>query len=85
MAGAAPPPPPQQAKEPEIPTHAEIFTGGKIRLRQIVLKLTPGNKTKVMEKAKMIYREASTVRISLNWPKNTLTMPVRPAVEILDP
>jgi peptidyl-prolyl cis-trans isomerase SurA len=63
-AGVAPPQPPQQAKEPEIPTHAEIFIGGKIRLRQIVLKVpAAGNRkavAKVMEKAKMIYREAST-------------------------
>jgi peptidyl-prolyl cis-trans isomerase SurA len=62
--GTAPPPPPTDRKPPEIPTHAEVFIGGKVRLRQIVLKLPSDAKrkdaAKVMEKAKLVYREAST-------------------------
>lgn len=60
----APPQPPEQEAKPNIPTHEELFIGGKIRLRQISLKI-PGEKKpkdveRVMETAKKIYREAQT-------------------------
>jgi peptidyl-prolyl cis-trans isomerase SurA len=62
--GTAPEPPQQETKQPEIPTHTEIFVGGKVRLRQIALKIPSDGKrkdaSKVMEKAKLVYREAST-------------------------
>lgn len=62
--GTAPAPPPQEKKLPEIPTHQEVFIGGKVRLRQILLKLPSDGKrkeaAKVMEKAKLVYREANT-------------------------
>jgi peptidyl-prolyl cis-trans isomerase SurA len=59
-----PPQAPKQEKAPEIPTHEELFLGGKLRLRQITLKL-PQNaqkreKERVIEKAKHIYQEAMT-------------------------
>ncbi len=53
-----------EAKIPEIPTHEEMHIGGKVRLRQITLKIPPnakaGNAAKVMDKAKHIYKEAMT-------------------------
>jgi len=58
--------PPQDSKdstEPEIPTDIEIYVGGKVRLRQIVLKIPSRDKKemeKVMAKAKKIYHEAIT-------------------------
>lgn len=60
----APPQPPEQEAKPNIPTHEELFVGGKIKLRQITLKI-PGEKKpkdieRVMETAKKIYREAQT-------------------------
>src|SRR5208283_4775284 len=50
--------------KPQIPTHEEVYVGGKLRLRQITLKL-PADKNrksadKMVEKAKQIYREAMT-------------------------
>ncbi len=60
----APASPPQPDKIPEIPTHEELFTGGKLRLRQITLKLPaepkPRDVERIMEKAKQIYKEAQT-------------------------
>lgn len=54
---------PEQDK-PNIPTHEDIYTGGKIRLRQITLKMPTDKKSKdigkVMETAKQIYKEAQT-------------------------
>ncbi|MFZ5868228.1 MAG: peptidylprolyl isomerase [Thermodesulfobacteriota bacterium] len=48
----------------EIPTHETIYTGGKVRLKQITLKIDPANKQKskanVEAKAKRIFQEAST-------------------------
>ena len=58
--------PPQASKQstgPEIPTHVEVYVGGKVRLRQIVLKIPSRDKKdmeKVMAKAKKIYHEAVT-------------------------
>ncbi len=58
--------PPRDSKdstEPEIPTDIEIYVGGKVRLRQIVLKIPSRDKKeteKVMAKAKKIYHEAVT-------------------------
>jgi peptidyl-prolyl cis-trans isomerase SurA len=56
--------PPQESAKPEIPTHEEVFVGGKVRLRQITLKL-PQKKDKrdiekLMATAKKIYEEAMT-------------------------
>lgn len=56
--------PAQPAKEPEkieIPTHEDIYIGGKIRLKQITLKI-PGNRQpkdveKMMEKARTIFKD----------------------------
>ncbi len=50
--------------QPAIPTHEELYVGGRLRLRQITLKL-PADKSrkniaKVTEKAKQIYKEAMT-------------------------
>lgn len=54
---------PEQDK-PNIPTHEEVQIGGKIRLRQITLKLPSDKKSKdvnkAMETAKQIYKEAQT-------------------------
>lgn len=54
---------PEQDK-PNIPTHEDIYTGGKIRLRQITLKMPSDKKSKdiakAMETAKQIYKEAQT-------------------------
>lgn len=62
--GPAPAPQAKETKEPEIPTHEDLYVGGKIRLRQIVVKLPqnpkPKDKAKAMEKAKLIYRDAMT-------------------------
>ncbi len=49
---------------PAIPTYEQLFVGGRLRLRQITLKM-PADKSrksvaKVMEKAKQIYKEAMT-------------------------
>jgi len=50
--------------QPEIPTHETIYTGGKIRLKQITLKIDPAERQKskanVAAKAKRIFQEAST-------------------------
>jgi parvulin-like peptidyl-prolyl isomerase len=55
---------PQEPPKPEIPKEIEIFTGGKVRLRQITLKMPEKAKKhdqeKLMEQAKLVYREAST-------------------------
>ncbi|MGC8602738.1 MAG: peptidylprolyl isomerase [Desulfomonilaceae bacterium] len=60
----APAQPPEQESKPNIPTEERIFTGGKIRLRQITLKLGGGKKPKdvqkVMETAKKVYENAQT-------------------------
>jgi peptidyl-prolyl cis-trans isomerase SurA len=59
----APPQAPKQSAVPEIPTHVEVYVGGKVRLRQIVLKIPSRDKKemeKVMAKAKKIYHEAIT-------------------------
>jgi parvulin-like peptidyl-prolyl isomerase len=58
------PPRAQEPPKPEIPKEIEVYSGGKIRLRQITLKMPEKAKKhdqeKVMEQAKVIYREAST-------------------------
>ncbi len=56
--------PPEQSEKPKIPTEEQIFTGGKIRLRQITLKIGRETKAKdvrkVMETAKKIFQDAQT-------------------------
>ncbi len=54
--------PQREEKQQEIPTHEDIYMGGKIRLRQITLKLDDKGKNveKQMDKAKLIFREAMT-------------------------
>lgn len=56
--------PPEEQVKPNIPTHEEIFLGGKIRLRQITLKTPADAKAKdvqrLMETAKRIYEESMT-------------------------
>ena len=59
----SPPQAPKESTGPEIPTHMDIYVGGKVRLRQIVLKIPSRDKKdmeKVMAKAKKIYHEAVT-------------------------
>ena len=57
-------PGPQQGEEtkPNIPTHEEVYVGGKVRMQRIVLKIPSGGKKKDLEKvrntAKEIYRKA---------------------------
>jgi peptidyl-prolyl cis-trans isomerase SurA len=62
--GPAPAPQAKEEKEPQVPTHVDVYVGGKVRLRQITIKLPqnpkPKDTAKAMEKAKMIYREAMT-------------------------
>ena len=57
-----PPKMPEQQAKPNIPTHEELYVGGKIRLRQITLKISPDAKgkdvQKVMATAKRIYEDA---------------------------
>ena len=57
-----PAPAPKEQAEPVIPTHMDVYVGGKVRLRQIILKMPSDKKDmpKVMEKAKKIYHEAVT-------------------------
>ncbi|MGC8658207.1 MAG: peptidylprolyl isomerase [Desulfomonilaceae bacterium] len=56
--------PPEQSEKPNVPTEEQIFTGGKIRLRQITLKIAgekkPKDVAKVMETAKKIFQAAQT-------------------------
>jgi len=59
-----PSPPPDEQAKPNIPTHEDLYVGGKLRMRQITLKL-PGDKNsknaqKVVELAKKIYRDTMT-------------------------
>ncbi|MFA6222376.1 MAG: peptidylprolyl isomerase [Desulfomonilaceae bacterium] len=60
----APPAPPEEESKPNIPTEEKVFLGGKIRLRQITLKVGGGKKPKdvqrVMETAKTVYQKAQT-------------------------
>ncbi len=64
MEGMAPAQPPEQEAKPNIPTEQQIYKGGKIRLRQITLKVAGGKKPKdvkkVMETAKKVYEDAQT-------------------------
>jgi peptidyl-prolyl cis-trans isomerase SurA len=43
---------PQEEEKPKVPTHKEVFTGGKLRLRQIILHMT--NPADKKEKEKII-------------------------------
>jgi len=56
--------PPRKEAKPEIPTHETRYVGGRVRLRQITLKIPPGagrkTREKVFAKAKRIHREAVT-------------------------
>ncbi len=64
MEGMAPAQPPEQEAKPNIPTEQQVYKGGKIRLRQITLKIAGGKKPKdikkVMETAKKVYEDAQT-------------------------
>jgi len=55
---------PKEQAEPEIPTHMDTYVGGKVRLRQITLKIPTGAKKKEIEKVEAkageIYRQAMT-------------------------
>jgi parvulin-like peptidyl-prolyl isomerase len=59
-----PTPEPQEEEKPKVPTHKEVFLGGKLRLRQIVLKITnPNNakeKDKVIQTVRKIFDEIKT-------------------------
>ncbi len=63
MESLRPPKMPEEQVKPNIPTHEEIYLGGKLRLRQITLKIPPDAKPKdlqrIMGTAKRIYEEAS--------------------------
>ncbi len=58
----SPAPAPKEQPAPEIPTHMDVYVGGKVRLRQIILKMPSDKKDipKVVAKAKKIYHEAVT-------------------------
>ncbi|MEJ2717884.1 MAG: peptidylprolyl isomerase, partial [Deltaproteobacteria bacterium] len=61
-----PPAPPKQQVKPEIPTHQELLVGGRVRLRQITLKIPAGASRKrraaIVAKANRIYQETITGR-----------------------
>jgi peptidyl-prolyl cis-trans isomerase SurA len=63
MESLRPPKMPEDQAKPNIPTHEEIYLGGKLRLRQITLKIPPDAKPKdlqrIMGTAKRIFEEAS--------------------------
>jgi peptidyl-prolyl cis-trans isomerase SurA len=56
--------PPEEQVKPNIPTHEEVHVGGKIRLRQITLKMPADAKQKdaqrLMNTAKRIFEESMT-------------------------
>ncbi|MEI7448627.1 MAG: peptidylprolyl isomerase [Desulfomonile sp.] len=60
--GLTPARPPGEQVKPDIPTHEEMFIGGKIRLRQITLKIPSEAKQKdvqkVMEISKRIFQDS---------------------------
>jgi peptidyl-prolyl cis-trans isomerase SurA len=60
----APPAPPEEESKPNIPTEEKVFLGGKVRLRQITLKVggekKPKDVQRVMETAKTVYQQAQT-------------------------
>lgn len=53
----------EESIKPNIPTHEELYQGGKIRLRQITLKIPadakPKDAQKIMETAKRIFEETA--------------------------
>lgn len=55
---------PEEGTKPEIPTHETIYTGGKIRLRQITLPLPPAGdpkkKAEALAKARKIIEDVQT-------------------------
>jgi peptidyl-prolyl cis-trans isomerase SurA len=55
------PPAPQDEPKPEIPTHKEVYVGGRLHLRQIVLKPPEGRNRQAQEKfvglVKQVYQE----------------------------
>lgn len=58
---AQPPMPAQALEKPEIPTHEDVYVGGKVRLRRLTLKAPNGDKRaqrKFQAKMRDIYREA---------------------------
>jgi parvulin-like peptidyl-prolyl isomerase len=56
--------PPKREVKPDIPTHEDLLVGGRIRLRQITLKIPKGASRKkraaIMAKANRIYQETLT-------------------------
>ena len=64
MARPASPEPPTDKFQPDVPTHQEIYVGGKVRLRLLTLKMPPrGNKAalrKLKRKAEIISKELLT-------------------------
>jgi peptidyl-prolyl cis-trans isomerase SurA len=53
---------PEQSGKPQVPTHAEVYQGGELKLQQIVLKPandSPKEKEKLLVTAKKIYEEVS--------------------------
>jgi peptidyl-prolyl cis-trans isomerase SurA len=63
-AAAPHPNPREKIEKPKIPTHETVYSGGKVRLRQITLRIPQeakeGQKRQIVEKADRIYKEAST-------------------------
>ncbi|MBI5569932.1 MAG: peptidylprolyl isomerase [Desulfomonile tiedjei] len=62
LLGKLHPEPQAQDAKPQIPTHAEVYQGGELRLQQIVLKAAnnnPKEKEKMVAAAKKIYEEVS--------------------------
>jgi peptidyl-prolyl cis-trans isomerase SurA len=59
-----PPAPPKHQAKPDIPTHQELLVGGRVRLRQITLKIPAGASRKrraaIAAKANRIYSETLT-------------------------
>jgi peptidyl-prolyl cis-trans isomerase SurA len=64
VASLTPSPPPEEQAKPNIPTHEDLYVGGKLRMRQITLKLPPDKNrkgvAKVVSQAKQIYQDAMT-------------------------
>lgn len=63
MESMRPPKMPEEQVKPNIPTHEDVYVGGKIRLRQITIKIPQDAKAKDIEKimgtAKHIYEEVA--------------------------
>jgi parvulin-like peptidyl-prolyl isomerase len=55
---------PQEETKPEVPTHKEVYRGGQLRIRQIILKIdNPANKNekdKLLQTVRAIYDQLKT-------------------------